>query len=399
MAMKRFQANDADIRRMARSSSIAQLPRLLPPLYKTEKHSGSQNTKGGNHKQKMERYMSALKPNIESERLGLRQMQWILLILTSERVRAFERPFKKHWQIKVDAAKRIKLEWKMYNLRKYVHMIAFVKVRSSIGWRLTMWIRIMQKTLALNKILDFLRAVAAAQNGARVLPLFNKMRMFILKAQHMVRGYMVCKHARMLLLSKKWECIEREEAQRLRSATKSQFDARMKNTGAGLVGPGKALDGVGSLDRRLNKYGTRQVVFQSVKTEKLFTKIRTASRRIQNHGYDAAKSEVLEFLLRNAREQFQSEMQSYVKKMIAGREEKQGLALEEKKQGVVSKKEIENMREMLTKGEFTDTQKISEYHLDFKMGYKVRSLSSGMRSLSEVSHTHTNVRSLPHTHK
>jgi hypothetical protein len=416
---------DAEIRRRARKSSLAQLPKLLPPLYK---RSTAESTKGGYHKQKLDKY---LKVQNEMDLVGTqmrRQEKWASLIMLSARLEAFMHgPFEHRRVVLGNAVNRIKSEWRLHKLRGVIKIIAFIRVRSNIGWKLTLWMRITRKAISCTKIVDFLIACQAAKAGARILPLFQKLRLFIRKAQRMVRGYMACKHARLLLLgmicshtllspsppfslalalpphthtpshlsslstllgynishspppsrntprlnqAKKWDFIEKQEAAILRQTTGQDFVARIKGTSAELVGQGKVLHGVGSLDRRLNKSGEKQIKFNTQKQEALFTKIRTAGRRAQNYGYDAAKYEVLSFLLRNARDCFQMEMDSVVQGVVAGREAMRAASVEAKKKGVVSKKEIENMRKMLKKGEYTNKSKISEYHFDFKMGYK-----------------------------
>jgi hypothetical protein len=46
----------------------------------------------------------------------------------------------------------------------------------------------------------------------------------------MVRDYLVCKHARLLLLAKKWDRIEKQETKILQEATKSEFQERMRTS-------------------------------------------------------------------------------------------------------------------------------------------------------------------------
>jgi hypothetical protein len=43
--------------------------------------------------------------------------------------------------------------------------------------------------------------------GATILPLFLELRQKMLKAQRLVRDYLLIKQARLLLLSKKWDYV------------------------------------------------------------------------------------------------------------------------------------------------------------------------------------------------
>jgi hypothetical protein len=170
---------------------------------------------------------------------------------------AFANPRK----IRAEAGARIRMAWRMYNLRKYVRIIAFIKVRSSVGWRLTLWTRITKKRIAAKMICDLVKEVKKA--GPRLLPIFQQIRYRVKTAQRMVRDYLVCKHTRLLMLGKKWDLLEKRQAAKLRSSTQHEFRERLKNSGGAFVKPGGILNGVTSLDRRLNTAGSKQVVFQT----------------------------------------------------------------------------------------------------------------------------------------
>jgi hypothetical protein len=160
---KRRPPTQAQIRQAARHSSIAQLPKLLPPLYK-KKVSGVTGTKGSFHKQKMDRLLMMQGLTDQGITVRRREEKWMAVVLLSARIEMLVAGrFKVHREIKINAAKRIKLQWKMYKFRSIVHIIAFITVRSSVGWRLKLWVRIARKSLAQKKLVDFLRSCFAAR--------------------------------------------------------------------------------------------------------------------------------------------------------------------------------------------------------------------------------------------
>jgi hypothetical protein len=323
------------------------------------------------YKATLERYIAAT--DDRGRGTGTQRIEsWIKIVVLVTRATEIAQPIADLRQQRADAVARIKHMWRTYNLRKHVHVIAFIRVRSSIGWRLMLWMRIAQKRLAAKKIVDLLVVCKKATSGAMCLTIFRQLRYKIILSQRMCRGYLLCKHARLLLLAKKWDRIEKEEKlERVENAS-SSFREKIEGASSALVGRGGVLDGVSSLDKRLTQMGQQQQKFETAKQERLFHTIRSTSRKSQNYGAKEAKHEVLCFLLANAREKFAMEASEAISNVIARSQKKRDDAMDAKKMGVVSKSEIESMRSMLHMGDLTDKHKIGEYMLDFKMGNKGR---------------------------
>jgi hypothetical protein len=335
------------------------------------------------YKASLERYLEATNEKGVNE--SDHQSGWLKLIMlakytivtsTSAQVREWTRMRNTSAQRQYNACKRIKRAWRKYNLVKYLHIIAFIKVRSSIGWRLLLWMRITRKRMASKKIYDALLACKNASRGAMCLPIFRQARYKLIKAQRMTRGYLLCKHARLLLLTKKWDRIEKEEESERHADASEKFNEKMKSASHDLVGRGGVLDGVSNLDKRLTEMGQKQNKFESAKQEELYHKIRSSSRRIQNYGAKEAKHEVLCFVLQNARARFAMDAREAIGNVVKRSEKLRAEAMDAKRKGVVSKNEIESMRSMLRMDELTDRHKIGEYMLDFKMGNKGRKPTS-----------------------
>ena len=86
-------------------------------------------------------------------------------------------------------------------------------------------------------------------------------------------------------------------------------------------------------------------------------------RKIQNFGATEAKYEVIAWYLDYARATFQAESEDAVQDAVARKEKQRLERLIAKRNGQVTKGEIESMRSMVKMNELTDEAKIGEYML------------------------------------
>jgi hypothetical protein len=191
--------------------------------------------------------------DFKRNRAGMQQY-WLKIVYLVKHNTALGHVVAIQKRVLINAVGRIKREWRWYNLRKIIRFIAFVKI-SNIGWRLTLWARIARKTKAADKITNALQECARIRSTAKLVVIFRQLRYKVMNAQRMTRSYLVCKHARLLLLSKKWDKIEKEEKELLRKTTGSKFMEKIQNASSDLVGDGGALSGMSSMVKRLNEFG------------------------------------------------------------------------------------------------------------------------------------------------
>jgi hypothetical protein len=361
---------------MARGS-LAKLPTLVKDGDRRSKKGKKGRRTGASdperiYKQTLERYITATGqiPVQEEDIEARRQHSWMQIIFLVTRTKAIAVHIFEERTRQIAAAKRIRLLWRTYNLRGVVRIIGFIKVRSNIGWRLTLWMRIVKKRIAVRNIVFLLSEVKRLKTSAGLIPIFHSLRHRMKQAQRMVRDFLLCKQARLLLLSKKWDRIEQEAGKKLFSSRENEFKEKINNASTDLVGVGGALHGVSRLNWQLTKMEQQANKFENPKTEALFNKIQKSSRRDQNYGANEAKFEVLCFVLDQARTEFKSRARNAIGGIEAERDKRRAEALEAKKEGRVAQSEIDEMRDMLKSGDLTCQHRIGLYMLEFKMGIK-----------------------------
>jgi hypothetical protein len=159
------------------------------------------------YKESLERSLASRTENLGEIVQEDRQLSWMKHIMLMNLTRAVGAHTLKERQKQVKAARKIRLAWRIYNVRNLIHIIAFIRVRSSIGWKLSLWVRIVRKRLAVEKIMFVLNEIKRLRTSAALIPIFHQLRWNMIKAQRMVRDYQVCAKARLLLLSKKWDKV------------------------------------------------------------------------------------------------------------------------------------------------------------------------------------------------
>jgi hypothetical protein len=132
---------------------------------------------------------------------------WLKIIVLVSRTTSIGRHNLQEQRKQLVAAKRIRLGWRTYKLKQFIHIVAFLKIRSSIGWRLNLWMRIVKKRIAVKRIFFLLSEVNRLHSGTTILKYFLLLRTKMLCAQRMVRDFLLCRQARLLLLSKKWNQV------------------------------------------------------------------------------------------------------------------------------------------------------------------------------------------------
>jgi hypothetical protein len=324
--------------------------------------------------------LMASREEVEPRTRKDRQREWLKVAVNAFWLRHMYTEFREHRKKRIKAANDIRVNWRIFMLRRYIHILAYLCTCDlCVPLRFHLWIRITRKQLAARKLVMFCKDLRKVRNGASVLPVFRKVRYKVLKAQRLVRDYLVCKYARLYALGKKWDKVEREDKRKQAKNTSTNFREMMasKSGKGGVCGKGGALEGIEAIDKHLNRAGQAEHKFANPRQERLFNKVKEKGREAQMHGYREAKFEVLQFFLTFAREAFQSEMKSVISDVVKRRSERKAAAIAAARAGAVTKHEIESMRSMLNMGELTSRKKIADYMLDFKMG------NTGQRSLRQ----------------
>jgi hypothetical protein len=104
------------------------------------------------YKQSLARYISSVPQDFYGGSETDCQETWMKIVMLIHRTTTISSVVIEGRQGQISAARKIRIAWRNYNLRRLVHIIAFIRIKSSIGWRLRMWVRITRKKNALTKI-------------------------------------------------------------------------------------------------------------------------------------------------------------------------------------------------------------------------------------------------------
>lgn len=288
-----------------------------------------------------------------------RRLKWVFLVFLAQRTIELKRAFTENYEqapsriAKHVSAGKFQQTYRCHLLSRVLPHVSYL---CKDGWQFMLAMRIKRKRLKTAAIEAFIHECIAIQCASRCLHVFRLLLHRIVVTQRAAKKYLSCKKARLFVLGRLWNKIEKQmEAERKKNAIDLNSLSHQRHLGLGRLDE--------ELQKKMSRIKDQQLAnSKSKRTAKLLRDVVSKRRQAENFVFNNLKKKTIAEYLYKIRKEHAED--AYIKMQV----QINTLRHQAKRRSILAT-DLEGMRDMLNSGSFVNKSSIGSYLVQHSKGH------------------------------